>query len=59
MAYMMPAIFGYFTWNYSSGLALYWIVGLLIGVGQQMIMNRTSLGREMREIALKRAARKK
>ena len=59
MAYMMPAIFGYFTWNYSSGLALYWIVGLLIGVGQQMIMNRTSLGLEMREIALKRAARKK
>jgi len=59
MAFMMPAIFGYMTWNYASGIALYWLLGLLIGVAQQMVMNRTSLGREMREIALRRAARKK
>jgi len=58
MAFMMPAIFGYMTWNYASGIALYWLLGLLIGVAQQMVMNRTSLGREMREIALKRARRK-
>ena len=58
MAFMMPAFFGYMTWNYGSGIALYWLVGLLIGVAQQMIMNRTSLGKEMREIALKRARRK-
>jgi YidC/Oxa1 family membrane protein insertase len=58
MAFMMPAIFGYFTWNYAAGIALYWLVGLLIGVAQQMVMNRTSIGREMREIALKRARRK-
>ncbi len=24
MAFMMPAVSGYFTWNYASGLALYW-----------------------------------
>jgi YidC/Oxa1 family membrane protein insertase len=58
MAFMMPAFFGYMTWNYGSGIALYWLVGLLIGVAQQMIMNRTSLGKEMREIAIKRARRK-
>jgi len=58
MAFMMPAFFGYMTWNYASGIALYWLIGLLIGVAQQMIMNRTSMGREMREIALKRARRK-
>jgi YidC/Oxa1 family membrane protein insertase len=58
MAFMMPAFFGYMTWNYASGIALYWLVGLLIGVAQQMIMNRTSIGREMREIAVKRARRK-
>jgi YidC/Oxa1 family membrane protein insertase len=58
MAFMMPAFFGYMTWNYPSGLALYWAVGNLIGIGQQAIMNRTSLGREMREIAAKRARRK-
>jgi YidC/Oxa1 family membrane protein insertase len=58
MAFMMPAISGYFTWTYGSGLALYWAVGNLISIGQQAVMNRTSLGREMREIAAKRARRK-
>jgi YidC/Oxa1 family membrane protein insertase len=58
MAFMMPAVSGYFTWNYASGLALYWMVGNVISIAQQAVMNRTSLGREMREIALKRARRK-
>jgi YidC/Oxa1 family membrane protein insertase len=58
MAFMMPIFSGYITWNYASGLALYWSVGNLIGIAQQAVMNRTSLGREMREIALKRARRK-
>ena len=58
MAFMMPAFSGYMTWNYASGLALYWSVGNLIGIAQQAIMNRTSLGREMREIAARRARRK-
>ena len=58
MAFTMPAITGYFVWNYGSGLGLYWAVGNFIGIIQQMIMNRTSLGREMREIAVKRARRK-
>ena len=54
----MPAFSGYMTWYYASGLALYWSVGNLIGIAQQAVMNRTSLGREMREIAAKRARRK-
>jgi len=58
MAFMMPAFSGYMTWNYASGLALYWSVGNLIGIAQQAVMNRTSIGREMREIAAKRARRK-
>ena len=58
MAFMMPAFSGYMTWNYASGLALYWNVGNLIMIAQQAVMNRTSLGREMREIAAKRARRK-
>jgi YidC/Oxa1 family membrane protein insertase len=33
-------------------------VGNLISIAQQAVMNRTSLGREMREIAAKRARRK-
>ncbi|MCU1319559.1 MAG: rane protein insertase, YidC/Oxa1 family [Edaphobacter sp.] len=58
MAFMMPAVSGYFVWNYASGLGLYWAVGNLFGIAQQAVMNRTSLGREMREIAAKRARRK-
>ncbi|MDE1175915.1 MAG: membrane protein insertase YidC [Edaphobacter sp.] len=58
MAFMMPAVSGYFIWNYGSGLGLYWAVGNFFGIAQQMVMNRTSLGREMREIAAKRARRK-
>ena len=55
MAFMMPAFSGYMTWNYASGLALYWTVGNFIMIVQQAIMNKTNLGREMKEIALKRA----
>jgi YidC/Oxa1 family membrane protein insertase len=58
MAFMMPLFSGYITWTYYSGLALYWSVGNLIGIAQQAVMNRTSLGREMREVAAKRARRK-
>jgi YidC/Oxa1 family membrane protein insertase len=58
MAFMMPAFFGYMTWSYASGIALYWAVGNVIGIAQQAVMNRTSLGREMRAIAAKRARRK-
>jgi YidC/Oxa1 family membrane protein insertase len=58
MAFMMPAISGYFTWTYGSGLALYWAVGNFISIAQQAVMNRTSIGREMRELAAKRARRK-
>lgn len=59
MAFMMPAFSGWMTWNYASGLALYWNVGNIIMIGQQQVMNRTTLGREMRELQLKRAAAKK
>ena len=58
MAFMMPAISGYMTWNYSSGLALYWSVGNLISIATQAVMNRTSIGQEMRALAAKRARRK-
>jgi YidC/Oxa1 family membrane protein insertase len=58
MAFMMPGFSVFMTWQYGSGLGLYWMVGNLISIAQQSVMNRTSLGREMREIAAKRARRK-
>ncbi|HEX5284917.1 MAG TPA: membrane protein insertase YidC [Bryocella sp.] len=58
MAFMMPAFSGYWTWYYAAGLALYWNIGNFIMVGQQLVLNRTALGKEMREIQLKRAEAK-
>jgi YidC/Oxa1 family membrane protein insertase len=58
MAFMMPAIFGVMMWNIGSGVALYWAGSNLLGVATQMVMNRTSMGREMRAIAAKRAAKR-
>lgn len=58
MAFTMPAIFGFMTWNIGSGVALYWASSNVIGIIQQMAMNKTSMGREMREIAARRAAKK-
>jgi len=58
MNIMMPVMLGVISWNLAAGLCLYWAEGNLIAIAQQAIMNRTSLGREMRELALKRARKK-
>jgi len=58
MAFMMPAMFGFWTWTVASGLALYWAGGNIIGIIQQLAMNRSSLGNQMKAIAEKRARRK-
>jgi YidC/Oxa1 family membrane protein insertase len=58
MNLMMPVMLGVISWNLAAGLCLYWSEGNLIAIAQQTIMNRTKLGREMREMALKRARKK-
>jgi YidC/Oxa1 family membrane protein insertase len=58
MAFMMPAMFGFWTWTVASGLALYWAGGNIIGIIQQLAMNRSSLGVQIKAIAEKRARRK-
>jgi YidC/Oxa1 family membrane protein insertase len=55
MTLMMPLMLGFFSWNVASGLGVYWVVGTLIAIVQQNIMNRSELGREMRAMAEKRA----
>ena len=58
MNVMMPGMLGVMSWNLPAGLGLYWSAGQLIGIVQQSVMNRTSLGREMREMMAKRARKK-
>ena len=59
MAFMMPVMLGVISWNLAAGLCLYWSEGNIIAIVQQAIMNRTSLGREMREMMEKRARKKR
>ena len=56
--YHAGSSFGFMTWSVASGLALYWACGNIVNIVQQMVMNRTKLGREMHEIAAKRAAKR-
>ena len=58
MAFMMPVMIGVISFNLAAGLCLYWTEGNIIAIVQQSLMNRTSLGREMRELAAKRARKK-
>ena len=58
MNLFMPVMLGFISWNLAAGLCLYWSVGNLIGIVQQTVMNRTPLGREMREMMEKRARKK-
>ncbi len=58
MAFTMPLFSGFVTWHYASGMALYWTASNIMNIGQQMMINRTKLGQELRDIQAKRAAKK-
>ncbi len=58
MAFMMPLFSGYMTLNYASGLGLYWCIGNFIMIAQQLVMNQTGLGKELKALAKDRAAKK-
>ena len=58
MNVMMPLMMGFIFFRLAAGLNLYYAVVNVISIAQQAIMNRTHLGREMREMMAKRARKK-
>ena len=58
MAFMMPIIFGFMLWHYASGLALYWGTSNIIYLAMQIAINQSHIGKEMHEIAARRATKK-
>jgi len=58
MTVMMPLMMGFIFFRLPAGLNLYYAEANLIQIAQQAVMNRTSLGREMREMMAKRARKK-
>ena len=58
MTIMMPVMMGFLFFRLPAGLNLYYAESNLISIVQQLIMNRTKLGREIREINAKRERKK-
>jgi YidC/Oxa1 family membrane protein insertase len=58
MMVMMPVMMGFIFRYLASGLNLYYAESNLISMIQQVIMNRTSTGQELRKLAEKRARKK-
>jgi YidC/Oxa1 family membrane protein insertase len=54
MAVIMPLVMGFSLWRYAAGLGLYWATGNLISLGFQILINRSRMGAEMRDLAVKR-----
>jgi YidC/Oxa1 family membrane protein insertase len=58
MNVMMPLMMGFIFFRLPAGLNLYYAESNLISIMQQSVMNRTKVGREMREMMAKRARKK-
>ena len=58
MMWMMPLFMGYIFFNLAAGLNLYYAESNLISVAQQLVMNRSSLGQQMKDLAAKRARKR-
>jgi YidC/Oxa1 family membrane protein insertase len=58
MAFMMPVMMGFFFGNLASGLALYMSTSGVINLAIQLGVNQSSIGKEMHEIAARKAAKK-
>jgi YidC/Oxa1 family membrane protein insertase len=56
---MGPLMMGYISWFFASGLCVYWAISNVLGYVQQVIINRSELGQQVRKSMDRRATRKK
>jgi YidC/Oxa1 family membrane protein insertase len=59
MNIMGPLMIGYMSWFFAAGLCVYWAISNLLGYLQQVFINRTELGLQVRKSQARRATRKK
>ena len=59
LAFMSPLMFGAFSWGMPAGLSIYLALSTLLGYVQQMFINRSELGQQVRKTIEKRNARKR
>jgi YidC/Oxa1 family membrane protein insertase len=56
---MGPLMIGYISWFVAAGLCIYWAISNLLGYVQQVVINRSELGQQVRKAQERRATRKK
>lgn len=59
MNLMAPLMIGGISWSVAAGLCVYWAISNVLGYAQQVIINRSELGQQVRKAQERRATRKK
>jgi len=59
MGLMGPIMFGILSWNTPAGLSVYWAISTILGYVQQVLINRSALGQQVRKSMERRNTRKK
>jgi YidC/Oxa1 family membrane protein insertase len=59
LTFMGPLMIGGFSWGVASGLSIYWALSTLLGYIQQIFINRSELGRQVKKTMERRATRKR
>jgi YidC/Oxa1 family membrane protein insertase len=59
LTFMGPLMIGGFSWGVASGLSIYWALSTVLGYIQQIFINRSELGRQVKKTMERRATRKR
>jgi YidC/Oxa1 family membrane protein insertase len=59
MNMMAPLMIGGISWSVAAGLCVYWAISNVLGYVQQVVINRSELGQQVRKAQERRATRKK
>ncbi|HEY6250854.1 MAG TPA: YidC/Oxa1 family insertase periplasmic-domain containing protein, partial [Candidatus Angelobacter sp.] len=59
MQIVMPLMLGLISWGLPAGLGIYWAISNLLAWVQQIAINRTEFGKQVRKTMEKRAVRKR
>lgn len=59
LTFMSPVMFGVLSWNTPAGLSVYWAISTFLGYIQQIFINRSALGQQVRKSMERRTTRKK
>jgi YidC/Oxa1 family membrane protein insertase len=59
MTFMGPVMFGILSWSMAAGLSVYWMISTFLGYVQQSVINRSTLGQQVRKSMERRTTRKR